>query len=80
MVARGTGLDAARAGEVCRQSATDGPVPGDAAQHARVVHGFERELLALGLDQGFDLGQGRRGVCREHELLGLVERDAGERR
>ena len=50
MPARGTGLDTARAGEVCRQGAPDGPVPGDAAQHACVVHGFERELLALRLD------------------------------
>ncbi len=78
MVARGAGLDPARAGNIRRQDAADRAAAGDAAEDAGVVHGLEGELLAVGGKERFDFGERRAGLGREHKLLRLVEGDAGQ--
>ena len=79
VVACGAGLDPARAGQVRRQRAADGAAAAAAAEDGAIVHRLEGELLALGGDERLDLGKRRTGVRREHQLRGLIERDAGER-
>ena len=78
MVARGAGLDPARAGEVRRQHAADRAAAGGPAQQRPVVHRLEGELLAARGDERLDLGNRRPGARREHQLLRLVQRHAGE--
>ncbi len=48
------------------------------AEDRAVIHRLEGELLALAFDQRLDLGERRAGPGREHQLLRLVQRHAGE--
>ena len=80
MIARGAGLDAARAGEVRGERAADRAAPGRAAEQRAVIHRLERQLLVVGGEQRLDLGDRRAGPGREDQLLRLIERDAGEAR
>ena len=56
------------------------PSPARDAEQRPAIHRLERQLLTLGVEQRFDLGERRRGPGGQHQLLGLVERDAGKRR
>ena len=52
---------------------------GPAAQKRTAVHGLEREMLALGFEQRFDLRDRGCRAGRQHELLRLIERHPGKR-
>jgi hypothetical protein len=78
MIARRTRLDPSRTGKVCRQHAADGPFPHRPAEDRPIVHGLERERLAFGRHQGFDLGDRRTGAGRQYQLFRLVKRDPRE--
>ena len=80
MVARGAGLDAARAGQIGRDRAADGALAGRAAEQRAIVHRLEGELLVVLVQQRLDLGQRRAGFGREHQFFRLVQRDAGKPR
>ena len=45
-----------------------------------IIHRLEGQLLAALGQHCLDLGERRAGSCRQHQLLGLVQRDAGELR
>ena len=82
MVARGAGFDAPRARQIGRDRAADGAGAGAGrrAEDDAVIHGLEGEFLLARRQQRFDLDKRRCGPRREHQLLGLVKRDAGEPR
>ena len=54
------------------------PRPAACSEDRTAVDRLERELLAVGRDQRFDLGERRAGARRQHQFLRLVERDAAE--
>ena len=78
MIARGARLDPARPGEIRGDRAADRAEPGFIPERGSVIHRFECELLTLGINQRFDLGQRRAGPGGKHQFLGLVQGDAGE--
>ena len=78
MIARGAGLDAPRPRKVRRERAAERARVRGPAEDRAVIHRLEGELLALALDQRLDLGERRAGPGREHQLLRLVQRHAGE--
>ena len=78
MVARGAGLDAARAGQIGGDRAAQRAAARIAAQQRPVVHRLEGKFWFVFVQQRLDLGERRAGARREHQLLRLVKRDAGE--
>ena len=53
---------------------------GGGAEHGGIVHRLERELLPARRHERLDLGERRSGFRRQHQFLGLIECDAGQRR
>jgi FAD/FMN-containing dehydrogenase len=78
VVARGAGLDAARAGEVAGERTADRAAAGRAAEQRAVVGGLEVEPLVVRGEARLDLGERCAAGGRHHQLLGLVQPDAGE--
>ena len=56
------------------------PRPARRAEQRPVVHRLEGKLLIVGGEQRLDLGERRAGFRRQHQFLGLIERDAGQAR
>ena len=79
MIARRARPDAARARQIGGEHAADRRLARRPPEQRAVVHRLEGELLRLRVEQVLDLGERRAGARREHQLLGLVKRDAGER-
>src|SRR5581483_8507420 len=69
-------LDAARAGEIGGNDATDTATALLAAEQRAVVERLEGELLIVHLELGLDLGERRAGARRQHQFGRLVEGDA----
>jgi hypothetical protein len=80
VVARGAGLDAARAGEIACDDAADGALPGLPAEHRPVIHRLEGEFLVVLVQKLLDVGERRAGARRQHQFGRLVQRDAGQAR
>ena len=80
MVARRARLWAARAGEIAGQHAAQGPLPRRPAVERAQIRRLEGQHLALFRQRLLDLGQARAGASGQHQLLRLIEADAGEMR
>ena len=80
MIARGARLDAARARDVGGEHAAERPFVGAGAEQRPAIHRLKRQLLSLAADQRLDLGDRRAPARGEHQLLRLIERDAGQLR
>src|SRR5262249_47956004 len=78
MIARGTGLDAATAGEVGGEDAADRGLAGMRAERRPEVDRLEGKLLATLCEDVANVVEGRTGRRRQHELARLVERDADQ--
>jgi hypothetical protein len=79
VIAGAAGLDAARACEPGPDHAADRAGFGSAEQR-RGVHGIEGELLVLGVDQRFDIGERRTGLHRDDQLVRFIGGNRVERR
>ncbi len=80
MIARRALADAPRPRQIARQHAADGLAALDAAQERAPIAGLEGEHLPVRRERRLDLGERRRRARGQHQLLGLVETDAGEGR
>ena len=80
MIARGAGLYPPRPGEVSSECTADRARVRRTSEKRPVIHRLEGQPLAACGGQRFHLGERRAGLRRQHQLLRLVERDAGQGR
>src|SRR6476660_5571523 len=78
MIARRARLDAARPGQVRGEHTADGAAAGRRTEHRTVIDRLERQLLVVLRQQRLDLGHRCAGLGGEDQLVGLIQRDAGE--
>ena len=78
MVAGGAGLEAARAGEVAGDDATQGLTPGGLAEQGAEIRRLEGQRLPGVRQRRLDLREGRGRLGAEDQFVRLIQFDAGE--